>query len=221
MTTYSNTPLSFGGATPGSARMGLVLVHGRGGSAADILGLGDALGLPEVAYAAPEAPGRSWWPTSFLAPTAQMAPFLEAGLAAVDSAVQALVAGGIAQDKIVVAGFSQGGCLALEYGARTEGLAGIAGLSAGLVGTGDADGGADPALYGFGPKAFDYGTQHPSVPVAITVHERDPHIPLARAKASAEQFAKMGADVTFEVAPGPGHGITQGGVTALRAMLNT
>jgi len=68
MQAQSQAPLSFGGAAPDKARMGLVLVHGRGGSARDILGLGEALGLPDVACVAPEAPGHSWWPTSFLAP---------------------------------------------------------------------------------------------------------------------------------------------------------
>lgn len=220
MQAQSQAPLSFGGAAPDKARMGLVLVHGRGGSARDILGLGEALGLPDVACVAPEAPGHSWWPTSFLAPMAEMQPFLDAGLASVAAAVAALEDAGLARDRIAVAGFSQGGCLALEYGARNPGLAGVFGLSAGLVGTADAGGAPDPALYGFADKRLDYDGDLTGTPVTITVHEADPHIPLKRARDSAAAFRAMGADAGLEVTPGAGHGITQAGVTRLRAVLN-
>jgi len=216
-----SAPIALGGASAGSARLGLVLVHGRGGSAADILGLGDALGLPDIALAAPQAPGHSWWPTSFLAPTEQMEPYVERGFAAIDAAMAELISGGLTRDRIGVVGFSQGGCLALEYGARTGGLAGLFGLSAGLVGTGDAEGAAAPELYGFGPKRFDYPQRFDGMPVVISVHEQDPHIPLARAKASAEMFTAQGAEVTLQVARGGGHGITADNVAALRGALNT
>jgi len=221
MSATPTAPLSFGGASTGSARMGLVLVHGRGGTAADILGLGDALGLPDIALVAPQAPGHSWWPTSFLAPTAQMAPFVTRGLAALDHAVAHLEAGGLPRDRIAVAGFSQGGCLALEYGARRGGLAAVIGLSAGLVGTEDADGPATDALYGFGPKRFDYETRLDDVPVIVAVHEQDPHIPLARAQDSARVFGHLGAQVDLQVAPGAGHGITADNVATLRRILNS
>jgi len=213
-------PLAFGGAPAGSARIGLVLLHGRGGSARDILGLGEALGLPDMATVAPEAPGHSWWPTSFLAPTAQIEPYVTRGLEAAERAVTALEAGGLTRSRIAVAGFSQGGCLALEYGARTGGLAGAFGLSSGLIGTGDGAGDSDPALYGFGPKRFDYGNDLRGMPVAITVHEQDPHIPLNRAEDSAAVFRSLGAEASLSVEPGAGHGLTQSGVTALRAVLN-
>jgi predicted esterase len=200
--------------------MGLVLLHGRGGSAADILRLGAALGLPDLALAAPEAPGNSWWPTSFLAPAAQMEPFVARGLAAVDTAIAALEAEGLPRARIALAGFSQGGCLALEYAARRGGLAAAFGLSAGLVGTGDADGAPDPALYGHAPKRFDYPTDLTGLPVTITVHEQDPHIPLKRAEDSRATFARLGASAQLLVEKGPGHGLTDAGLTALRATLN-
>ena len=98
-------------------------------------------------------------------------------MAAIDAAITTLVEEGLSRppppppppppphlDRIALAGFSQGGCLALEYAARRGGLAAVFGLSAGLVGTGDADGPATEALYGFGPKAFDYATRLDGVP---------------------------------------------------------
>jgi phospholipase/carboxylesterase len=128
-----------GGAAPGRASTGIVLAHGRGGSAGDILGLLAHAALPDVAAFAPEAPGNSWWPTSFLAPTAQMGPFVAAGLAAIREGVAALGAEGLPRNRIWLGGFSQGACLALEAFAREgEGLAGVIALSGGLVGSGDA-----------------------------------------------------------------------------------
>ncbi|MGP1354890.1 alpha/beta hydrolase [Roseicyclus sp.] len=212
--------LSYGGARPDRARGGLVLLHGRGATAEGILDLGHALGLPDLALAAPQAPGMTWWPTSFLAPSAQMEPFVERGLAAVDAAIAALVEQGLPRDRIALAGFSQGGCLALEYAARRGGLTAVFGLSAGLVGTGDAGGGPEEALYGFGQKRFDYDTRLDGVPVEITVHERDPHIPLARARESEGVFARLGAAARLTVTPGAGHGIGPEAVAALRGHLN-
>ncbi len=210
----------FAGARPDRARAGLVLLHGRGATAEGILDLGHALGLPELAFAAPQAPGMSWWPTSFLAPTAQMAPFVARGMAAVEDAIGALVDGGLPRDRIALAGFSQGGCLALEHAARRGGLMAVFGLSAGLVGTADADGGPTGALYGFAPKRFDYGTRFHGLPVEITVHERDPHIPLARAEESESVFTRLGAHARLTVTPGAGHGIGPEAVAAIRARLN-
>lgn len=208
------------GARPRDARMGLVLVHGRGATAEGILDLGHALGLPDLALVAPQAPGMSWWPTSFLAPAAQMEPYVERGMAAIDAAIAALAEEGLSHDRIALAGFSQGGCLALEYAARRGGMAAVFGLSAGLVGTGEADGPATDALYGYGPKAFDYGLRLDGVPVEITVHEADPHIPLSRARESVAVFDRLGARTRLTVTPGAGHGIGPEAIAAMRGHLN-
>lgn len=212
--------LAQAGARPRDARLGLVLIHGRGATADGILDLGHALALPDLSLIAPQAPGMSWWPTSFLAPSAQMEPYVEQGLAAVDAAVEALVEEGLGRDRIAIAGFSQGGCLALEYAARRGGMAAVFGLSAGLVGIGDSDGAASDALYGFGPKAFDYATRLEDVPVEITVHEQDPHIPLARAQESAAVFEGLGAKARLTVTPGAGHGIGPEAIAMMRGHLN-
>lgn len=212
--------LARAGAHPRDARMGLVLVHGRGASAEGILDLGHALALPDLALAAPQAPGMTWWPTSFLAPTAQMEPFVERGMATIDAAINALVEEGLSRGSIALAGFSQGGCLALEYAARRGGVSAVFGLSAGLVGTGDAAGPVSEALHGFAAKTFDYDTRLDGVPVEITVHERDPHIPLARAQDSAAVFERLGARARLSVTPGAGHGIGPEAVAAMRGHLN-
>lgn len=210
------------GPPGGRAAAGLVLLHGRGGSAADILGLWEAAALPAVAAAAPEASGQSWWPTSFLAPSAAMEPHIARGLAAVRGAVAALETEGLARGRIWLAGFSQGACLALEAFAREgEGLAGVFGFSGGLVGTADAPGAAQAALYGHAPKRFDYAGRRDGAQVWLSVHERDPHIPLARVDATAATLAALGAAVERTTYPGAGHGLAPPDLAALRARLNT
>ncbi|MES2665270.1 MAG: dienelactone hydrolase family protein [Pseudomonadota bacterium] len=200
------------------ASTGIVLAHGRGADAADILGLFAASGLTDVAAIAPEAPGQSWWPTSFLAPSAQMEPFVVQGVAAMQAAVAALEAEGIARNRIWLGGFSQGAGLALESFARSgEGLAGVFGFSGGLIGTGDAGGPADAALYGHAPKRFDYAGRRDGAKVWISVHARDPHIPVKRVEDSAAVLRAMGAAVETRIHPGAGHGILAEDMAKLRA----
>lgn len=210
------------GATGAGAANALVLLHGRGGDAEDMLGLFAAAALPNTAAIAPQAPGNSWWPTSFLAPTAQIAPHLAAALAQVAGAVATLEAEGLPRHRIWLAGFSQGAGLALEAFARQgAGLAGALGFSGALIGTADAPGAADPALYGYAPKAFDYSTNLSGARVWLSVHERDPHIPLARSVQSAGVFKSLGAEITQHTYPGAGHSVMREDLATLRGWLNT
>ena len=210
-----------GGAPPMRARLALVMLHGRGGSPENMLGLAAHLALPDVACLAPEAAGHSWWPQSFLAPLSRNEPDLSSGLRAVTAALGELEREGISPDRVVVMGFSQGACLALEYAARA-GLAfrSVVGLSGGLVGTGEVDGMPSDALYGHAPKRFDYDGRLDGVPVFLGCHERDPHIPLTRVEESAEVFGRLGAEVTTQIYPGAGHGIVEEEVLFLRGLLN-
>ena len=201
------------------ATAGIVLLHGRGGSAADILSLMDHAGLPHVAAIAPEAPGRSWWPTSFLAPTAQMEPHVLRALDQVTTAIATLHSEGIPHHAIWLAGFSQGACLASEAYARLgEGLAGLLAFSGGLVGTSDAAGQPTPALYGHGPKHFDYSSKLTGK-AWLSVHENDPHIPLTSVQDTATTLTTLGATVETKTYPGTGHGVLPDDISALRRFL--
>ncbi|NNU81690.1 phospholipase [Halovulum dunhuangense] len=208
------------GAPAGQARLGLVLLHGRGGSAEDILGLAAHLGLADIAAVAPQAAGHSWWPTSFLAPTAALEPYLSSALAAVGRSVAALEAEGIPRAQIAIAGFSQGGCLAVEAAARLAGpLHAVIALSGAMIGSGDADGAPTDALYGHAPKRFDYETRLDGVPVYLGCHAQDPHIPLARVNESARVLRGLGAEVDEQIFPGPGHGILPEEIRAMQGLL--
>ncbi|MGY6411763.1 MAG: alpha/beta hydrolase [Alkalilacustris sp.] len=218
---HSGAPLRRAGAAPAQARLGLVLLHGRGGSAEDILGLARLAGREDIAAIAPQADGHSWWPVSFLAPMEALQPWLDGALAAVDRAVAVLRSEGLAAEDIALAGFSQGGCLALEWAARRGGpLRAVAGLSAGLVGTADRpDGGAEPALYGHRPKIMGQEGRLDGVPVWLGCHAEDPHIPAARVAQSAERLRQLGAQVAHRLHPGAGHGLTRADGEALRRLL--
>lgn len=203
------------------ARTGIVLAHGRGGSAEDILGLLAHAGLPEVAAIAPEAPGGSWWPTSFLAPQPVIGPHADRAVAAMTAAVAALEAEGLPRSAIWLGGFSQGAVLALETFARAgAGLAGVIAMSGGLIGTADAEGPPDPALYGHPPKRFDYPGRRDGAKAWLSVHERDPHIPLARVRDSATVLTGLGAEVVTQIYPGAGHGVLRPDIEHLRHVLN-
>ena len=53
----------------------LIMLHGRGAGAHDILSLAQYLTLPRFALLAPQAANSTWYPHSFLVPPQQNEPF--------------------------------------------------------------------------------------------------------------------------------------------------
>lgn len=218
---HSSGALLHCGTAPTRARLGLVLAHGRGGSARDMLRLAHALGRSDIAVAAPEAQDNSWWPASFLAPMRDLEPWLGSALGAMRRAVASLESGGLLREQIVLAGFSQGACLAAEFATREGGnWAGLAVLSGALVGTHDAAGAPEPNLYGHAPKRFEYDTQLNDMPAYFGCHAQDLHIPRARIEKSARVMRTLGARVKTAIHPGAGHGITDADLTAFRQLVS-
>ncbi|QDY70372.1 alpha/beta hydrolase [Qingshengfaniella alkalisoli] len=218
---HAGQRLATAGAPLSRARLAVVMLHGRGGSPEDMLGLHAHLALPDIMVIAPAAAGRSWWPDSFLAPLAVNEPGLSSGLSIVAAMLDDLERAGFGPERVVLAGFSQGACLALEAAARlARPFHAVAALSGGLVGTGEGDGPPRDDLYGRRPKTFDYDGSLADVPVLIGCHERDPHIPLARVNESGDVLSHMGADVETLVIPGAGHGIVAEEAAWLRGQLN-
>ncbi|MEM7745050.1 MAG: dienelactone hydrolase family protein [Pseudomonadota bacterium] len=211
-----------GGAPLSRAGRALVALHGRGGGPEDMLALVAHLALPDVAVIAPGAAGRSWWPNSFLAPLEANEPGLASGLSVVEALLDDLSQAGFGPERVVLAGFSQGACLTLEAAARlAQPFHAVAGLSGGLVGTGETGGAPLDTLYGHADKSFDYAGRLIGVPVLLGCHARDPHIPLTRVEDSAQVLRDMGAEVETMILPGAGHGIVAEEATWLRKHLNT
>jgi predicted esterase len=132
---HANQPVLWKGPSPADARLAVILVHGRGSSADNILALADDVDVSDVAYVAPQAAGHTWYPYSFLAPLSQNEPGISSGVSVLAGLLQDLDRQGLPPDRVAIAGFSQGACLALEFAARhARRYAGMAGLSGGLIG---------------------------------------------------------------------------------------
>lgn len=172
----------------------IILLHGRGGSAEDILTLGEALADDRFAMLAPQAAGHTWYPNSFLASRRQNEPWISSALRKVEAVLALAIDAGIPTERIAIAGFSQGACLATEFvGRHPQRYAALLAYTGGLIGpldepitlTGDLDG--TPAFFSSG--------------------DPDPHVPWQRVQQSADLFAKIGAQVFVERHPGRPHTI--------------
>jgi predicted esterase len=183
----------------------MILVHGRGATAADIMTLGAELMHPGVAYIAPQAAGNAWYPNPFTAPIESNEPYLSSALEVLGSLL-AMVEKSIPDDRIILLGFSQGACLTLEFAARhARRYGGVVGLSGGLIGP---DG--TPRDY---PGAFD-GT-----PAFLGCSDVDPHIRKDRVLEAADVFTRMSAKVTARLYPQMGHTVSAEEIQAVREIV--
>lgn len=197
------------------ARSAVILVHGRGATAEGILALADALAQEGIAFLAPQAGGNTWYPYSFLAPNEQNEPGLSSGLKAIDDVRMKLASAGVPNDRIVVMGFSQGACLALEYVARNpRRYGGAVAFSGGLIGTGNRDGAERPD-----DKLFEYEGSLQGTPVFLGCSDVDPHIPVGRVHVSADVLRRLGADVTIRIYEGMAHTVNDDEITFARKLL--
>jgi phospholipase/carboxylesterase len=188
-----------------TARAAMILVHGRGASAADIMTLGAELMHPGVAYFAPQAADNAWYPNPFTSPIESNEPYLSSALEVVGSLL-ATIEKSVPADRVILLGFSQGACLTLEFAARhARRYGGVVGLSGGLIGP---DG--TPRAY---PGSFD-GT-----PAFMGCSDVDPHIRKDRVTEAAEVYRRIGAKVTAKLYPGMGHTVNEDEIKAVREIV--
>ena len=205
---HAGQPVLTHGPTPADARCAVILLHGRGDSAAGILSLTDEFDVPDVAWLAPQAAGHAWYPVSFLAPLERNEPALSSALGVIRGLVRDLEGQGVAADRIVLCGFSQGACLVSEFAARyPRRYGGVAALSGGLIGPPDT-----PRTYA---GAFD------DMPTLFGCSEADPYIPLARVKESIDVFRRMRAQVDERIYPGSSHSINSDEIAAIDTLLRS
>jgi phospholipase/carboxylesterase len=185
-----------------SARAAMILLHGRGATAEDIMTIASEVQAPGWTYLAPQAAGGAWYPNPFTAPIEANEPYLSAALEMVGNLVERVEAR-VQAERIVLLGFSQGACLTLEWAARHARRYGaIAGLSGGLIGP---DG--TPRDY---PGGFE-GT-----PVLLGCSDVDPYIGKDRVEEAAQVLGRMGAAVDLRFYPGMGHMVNEDELAALR-----
>ncbi|MGH9143022.1 MAG: alpha/beta hydrolase [Vicinamibacterales bacterium] len=203
---HRGEPVLTRGPAPTEARLTMIMVHGRGASALDMLTLAGQAAPADVAILAPQAAGRTWYPCSFLAPIQDNEPGITSGLGTIAGLIDRLLAQQVPEQRIAILGFSQGACLALEFAARhPRRYAAVIGLSGGLIGP--------PGT----PR--DYPGTLAAVPVFLGCSDVDAHIPLARLRESAEVFRKMGASVDERVYPAMGHTVNGDEIEAVNALL--
>jgi predicted esterase len=203
---HANQPVLTGGPRPIDARLTLVLVHGRGGTAAGMLDLTSLLEVEDVAFVAPAAAGQTWYPLSFLAPIPQNEPYLGSALRVLDRVVASLESTGVSAERIGWIGFSQGACLTLEFVARhARRYALVAGLSGGVIGP--------PGT----PR--DYDGSLDGTPVFLGCSDIDAHIPLERVHETTRVYRALGASVDERIYPGMGHLVSPDEIKTVKELL--
>ena len=193
------------GAPLREARAAMILLHGRGASAEDIMLLGQELSMPGFTYLAPQAAGNTWYPNRYSAPIPSNEPWLSSALEAVEALVRRVEAV-VPAERTVLLGFSQGGCLTLEFAARHARRYGaVVGLSAALIGPPDT------------PR--DYPGSLDGTPVFLGCSDVDPHVAAADVLASADVLRRLGGDVTVRLYPGLGHEVNEDELEHVRGLM--
>jgi len=204
---HEKGPIVQAGAPLADAAGVMILLHGRGGSAQDILDLGQALVPANYALLAPQADQHTWYPNSFLVPRMQNEPYLSSALARIKAIVESCSQAGVANENILVAGFSPGACLATEFvGRNPHRYGGLLAFTGGLIGplgepiklTGDLAG----------------------TPVLLSSGDPDPHVPWARVEQSAELLQGIGGSISLRRYPGRPHTVSAVEVTAAKEMMD-
>lgn len=168
------------------------MLHGRNAGPGNILELAGALNHPDFAFVAPAAAQGTWYPQSFMQPRESNQPFLDSALEVVQRLIEQIEAEGVPRERIILLGFSQGACLALESAMQSDRpLGGVIGFSGGLIGPPGTSWEPDQPLTG--------------MPVFLGCSDIDSHIPRSRVEETATVFTGRGAEVTLRLYPGMGH----------------
>ena len=205
---HADGPIEQTGVEPRDANAAVVLVHGRGARARGMLDLAREFGVDDnVTYLAPQAHRGTWYPRSFLEPIEANEPHLTSALTRLDDVVGDLVDEGISLERIVLLGFSQGGCLATEYAARNaRPYGGVVAFSGGVIGPEGT------------PREYDGSMD--ATQVFLGCSDRDPHIPEKRVHETADVFDDLGCDVETRIYEGMGHGINEDEVAAVSELID-
>lgn len=203
---HAGQPVLAAGPRPEDAAATLVLVHGRGGSADDILTLHRALDLDGLAALAPQAADHTWYPNRFIAPIESNQPWLDSALARLTTLVDDLAVRGVPAERVALLGFSQGACLVCDFVARNPKRYGSAmALCGGLIGP--------PGT------TWDFAGSLHQTPVFLGASDPDPHIPFARVAETQRELERLGAAVELRRYPDMPHAINADELDVCRAML--
>jgi phospholipase/carboxylesterase len=196
------------GESLGVAKAAMLMVHGRGASAEDILSLAEQLDVAGFAYFAPQASNNTWYPNSFLSPISENEPWLSSALEFMGEVLGIVTKSGITPEHSMILGFSQGACLTLEYSVRhTQRYGGLVGLSGALIGP-------DTMLR-------DYSGSLAGTPVFLGCSDVDFHVPKERVDGAAAVLGRLGGDVTERLYPNMAHTVNQDEIDFVRGMMQS
>ena len=204
---HKGQPVAEAGAPLGQGPAAVIMVHGRNAAPANILDLATRFERPHLTYLAPAASGGTWYPFSFMADIASNEPGISSGIEVLGALVDRVEHTGIPRARIVLAGFSQGACLAAEFAIRhASRFGGVMIFSGGAI----------------GPEGTTWPDGHTfdGAPVFLGCSDRDAHVPERRVRETAEVFQRMGADVTLRIYPGMGHLVNDDEVAFAQGLLD-
>ncbi len=205
---HQDQKVRFAGEPLERAHAAMIMLHGRGATAQDILTLIPGLAPSGFAYLAPEAKDNTWYPNRFMEPLASNEPWLSSALWLLNDLLAQVSAAGIPPERTMLLGFSQGACLTLEFVARhARRYGGVAGLTGGLIGPDDA------------PR--DYSGSLEGTPIFMGCSDVDFHIPKERALETAALLKRLGAQVTLRLYPNMGHQVNQDELDFVRQMMTS
>ena len=205
---HQGQPVRLAGTPLEQAQAAMLLLHGRGATAEDILSLTNEFVQAGFAYLAPQAAGNTWYPNRFLAPIEENEPWLSSALALVEELLSHVTNAGISSERVMLLGFSQGACLALEFAARNaRRYGGIAGLSGALIGPNDT------------PR--NYPGSLAGTPVFLGCSDVDFHVPRERVEQTAEVMRRLGGEVTVRLYPNMGHTVNQDEIEFVRGKMKS
>ncbi len=188
------------------ATAAMIMVHGRGATAQDILSLAAALDNSQFAYIAPQAKGNAWYPNPFMAPMHSNEPWLSSALSVLEALLARVEEAGIPAERTMLLGFSQGACLTTEFVARQpRRYGGVAGLSGGLIGPDST------------PR--DYPGSLDGTPIFLGCSDVDPHIPKTRVLETERVLSSLGGAVTARLYPNMGHMVIDDELEFVRKMM--
>lgn len=192
------------------AKTAMLMMHGRGASAEDILTIADALAVDDIAYIAPQAVGNVWYPVPYSQPVAKNEPQLTNTFGLMTQLLERIRAAGVAPERTFLLGFSQGACLSMEYAARhlanqPQRFGGVFALSGVLIENGD--------------QPRDYSGSLISTPVFVGCSDVDTFFPVERVHRSVQVLQGLGAQVTERIYPGMGHTVNDDELDFVRVAL--
>jgi predicted esterase len=203
---HQGQPVLVAGAPLEEARAAMLMVHGRGATAQDILSLAAEFNQEGFAYVAPQAANNTWYPFPFMTPVERNEPWLSSALLRLEEALEA-IGRHVPPERTILLGFSQGACLASEFAARhARRYMGIVGLSGGLI----------------GPEGTprDYPGSLEGTPVFLGCSDVDFHIPKERVEETARVLTALGGEVTMRLYPNMGHTVNEDELQFVRGIMS-